>query len=191
MCAGGGPPAAPQNKPREGGKLNLEKESKIEYSKRKEFSLSILIAALYATVTVLLGSISFSALFQIRVSDALIPLGYNRRIGKAAIYGTALGAMVSNIISLYGFYDIMLGALANFFASYVAYLFSRRRSNLTKILATISSTIVVVFFIGIMLFHLVLQIPLEASLIGVSFGSFISIILLGTILLFALEKVYK
>lgn len=191
MCAGGGPPAVPQNKPREGGKLNLEKESKIEYSKRKEFSLSILIAALYATVTVLLGSISFSALFQIRVSDALIPLGYNRRIGKAAIYGTALGAMVSNIISLYGFYDIMLGALANFFASYVAYLFSRRRSNLTKILATISSTIVVVFFIGIMLFHLVLQIPLEASLIGVSFGSFISIILLGTILLFALEKVYK
>ena len=169
----------------------MEKEKKIEYNNRKVFTLSILIAALYAVITIIFGSISFSAIIQVRISDSLIPLSYNKRIGKAAIYGTTLGTIVSNIISVYGLYDIMLGALANFFASYVAYLFSRHKSNLTKILATISSTIVVVFFIGIMLFHLVLQMPLETSLIGVSIGSFISIILLGTILLIALEKVYQ
>jgi hypothetical protein len=191
MRAGGGPPAVPQNKSREGGKLNLEKESKIEYSRRKEFTLSILFAALYATVTLLLGPISFSALFQVRVSDALIPLSYNRRIGKAAVYGTALGAIVSNIFSFYGYYDLLLGTVANFFASYVALIFSKREGGLWKVLAAVSSCAVVIFFIGFLLFHLILGIPLESALIGVSIGSFISIVLLGTALLIALGRIYK
>lgn len=191
MCAGSGPPTVPQNKPREGGKLNLEKESKIEYSKRKEFSLTILIAALYATVTVLFGSISFSALFQIRVSDALIPLSYNRRVGKAAVYGTALGAMISNIFSFYGFYDLLLGSVANFFGSYVAYMFSKHEGNLWKVLAVVSSCAVVIFFIGFLLFNLVIGMPLESALIGISIGSFVSIVLLGTALIVALGRIYK
>ena len=191
MRAGGGPPAVPQNKPREGGKLNLEKESKIGYSRRKEFALSILFAALYATVTVLLGPISFSALFQVRVSDALIPLSYNRRIGKAAVYGTALGAMVSNIFSFYGFYDLLLGMVANFFASYTAYMFSKREGGLWKVLAAVSSCVVVIFFVGFLLFHLILGMSLESALIGISIGSFVSIALLGTALLVALGRIYK
>jgi uncharacterized membrane protein len=191
MCAGGGPPAVPQDKPREGGKLNLEKESKIEYSRRKEFTLSILFAALYATVTLLLGSISFSALFQVRVSDALIPLSYNRRIGKAAVYGTALGAMVANIFSFYGFYDLLLGTVANFFASYAAFMFSKREGGLWKVLAAASSCAIVIFFIGFLLFHLILGMPLESALIGISIGSFVSIVLLGTALLVALGRIYK
>ena len=191
MRAGGGPPAVPQNKPREGGKLNLEKESKIEYRRRKEFTLSILFAALYATVTILLGSISFSALFQVRVSDALIPLSYNRRIGKAAVYGTALGAMVSNIFSFYGFYDLLLGTVANFSASYAAFMFSKREGGLWKVLAAVSSCAIVIFFIGFLLFHLILGMPLESALIGISIGSFISIVLLGTALLVGLGRIYK
>jgi len=171
--------------------LNLEKESKIEYSKRKEFSLTILIAALYATVTVLFGSISFSALFQIRVSDALIPLSYNRRVGKAAVYGTALGAMISNIFSFYGFYDLLLGSVANFFGSYVAYMFSKHEGNLWKVLAVVSSCAVVIFFIGFLLFNLVIGMPLESALIGISIGSFVSIVLLGTALIVALGRIYK
>lgn len=189
--AGGGPPAVPQNKPREGGKLNLEKEIKIEYSRRKEFALSILFAALYATLTVMLGSISFSAIFQVRVSDALIPLSYNRRIGKAAVYGTALGAMVSNIFSFYGFYDLMLGTVANFFASYAAYKLSKREGGLWEVLAAVSSCLIVIFFIGFLLFHLIIGMPLESSLIGISIGSFVSIVLLGTVLMVALGKIYR
>ena len=169
----------------------MEKESKIEYSRRKEFTLSILFAALYATVTLLFGSISFSALFQVRVSDALIPLSYNRRIGKAAVYGTALGAMVSNIFSFYGFYDLLLGTVANFSASYAAFMFSKREGGLWKVLAAVSSCAIVIFFIGFLLFHLILGMPLESALIGISIGSFVSIVLLGTALLVGLGRIYK
>jgi uncharacterized membrane protein len=192
LFAGGGPPTVPQNKPREGGRINVKKEDKkIEYNSRKEFTLSILIAALYAALTVLLGSISFSALFQIRVSDALIPLSYNRRIGRAAVYGTALGAMISNIFSFYGPYDLLLGVLANFFASYAAYMFQERKGIMWKVLATVLSFTVVVFFIGFLLFNLIIGMPLESALLGISLGSFVSIVLLGMALLVALEKIYR
>ncbi len=130
-------------------------------------------------------------LLTLRVSDALIPISYNRRVGKAAIYGTALGAMVSNILSFYGFYDLFLGTVANFFASYAAYMFSKREGNLWKVLAAVSSCAVVIFFIGFLLFHLILNLPLESSLIGISIGSFVSIVLLGMILMVALGRIYR
>jgi uncharacterized membrane protein len=192
MFAGGGPPTVPQNKPREGGRINVKKEDKkIEYNKMKELTLSALIAALYAVVTILLGPISFSALFQIRISDALIPLSYNKRIGRAAIYGTALGAMISNIFSFYGLFDMGLGMLANFEASFVAYMLSERKGNIWKFVATILSFTIIVFFIGFLLFYLLIGMPLESALLGISLGSFISIVLLGMPLLVALEKIYR
>lgn len=192
MFAGGGPPTVPQDKPREGGRISVKKEAeRIEYNKRKELTLSVLIAALYAALTVLLGSISFSALFQIRVSDALIPLSYNRRIGKAAVYGTALGAMISNIFSFYGLYDLALGVLANFFASYAAYMLSGHKGNIWKVVATVLSFSIIVFFIGFLLFYLLIGMPLESALLGISLGSFVSIVLFGMTLLVALEKIYR
>lgn len=158
---------------------------------RKTFTLSILIAALYAALTILLGPLSFSAIFQIRVSDSLIPLSYNRRIGKAAIFGTTLGALVSNIFSFYGFYDLLIGSIANFFASLVPFLLKSYKGLFAKILATTLSCLTVIFFVGIILFNLILGNPLETSLLSITFGSIISIIFLGTALLFALEKMFS
>lgn len=157
---------------------------------RKTFTLSIVIAALYATLTILLGPLSFSALFQIRLSDSLIPLSYNRRIGKAAIFGTTLGAIVSNIFSFYGFYDLLIGSIANFFASLIPYLLKSYKSIHAMFLATTLSCLTVIFFVGVILFNQILNIPLETSLLSITFGSIISIIFLGTILLFALEKIF-
>jgi uncharacterized membrane protein len=156
---------------------------------RKTFTLSILIAALYAVLTIILGPLSFSAIFQIRLSDSLIPLGYNRRVGKAAIFGTTLGALVSNIFSFYGFYDLLIGSIANFFASLIPYLLGSYKGLLAKIVATTLSCATVIFFVGFLLFNQILGIPLESSIASIAFGSIISIILLGTLLLLALEKV--
>ncbi|MEM0052579.1 MAG: QueT transporter family protein [Nitrososphaeria archaeon] len=156
---------------------------------RKTFTLSILIAASYAALTILLGPLSFSALFQIRLSDSLIPLSYNRRIGKAAIFGTTLGAIVSNIFSFYGFYDLLVGSIANFFASLIPYLLKSYKSVYAKFIATTLSCLTVIFFVGFILFNQILNIPLETSLLSITFGSIISIIFLGTVLLLALEKI--
>ncbi|MEM3385065.1 MAG: QueT transporter family protein [Nitrososphaeria archaeon] len=156
---------------------------------RKTFTLSILIAASYAALTILLGPLSFSALFQIRLSDSLIPLSYNKRIGKAAIFGTTLGAFISNMFSFYGFYDLLIGSVANFFASLIPYLLKSYKSIFAKFVATTLSFLTIIFFIGFILFNLILGIPLETSLLSIALGSFISIILLGTTLIFALEKI--
>jgi hypothetical protein len=99
--------------------------------------------------------------------------------------------MISNIFSFYGFYDLLLGAVANFFGSYVAYMFSKHEGNLWKVLAVVSSCAVVIFFIGFLLFNLVIGMPLESALIGISIGSFVSIVLLGTALIVALGRIYK
>lgn len=158
---------------------------------RKTFTLSILIAASYAALTILLGPLSFSALFQIRLSDSLIPLSYNRRIGKAAIFGTTLGAIVSNAFSFYGFYDLFIGSVANFFASLIPYLLKSHKSVYVMFLATTLSCLTVIFFVGFILFNQIMNVPLETSLLGITFGSIISIIFLGTILLLALEKIFS
>ncbi|MBC7091835.1 MAG: QueT transporter family protein [Nitrososphaeria archaeon] len=139
----------------------------------------------------MLGPLSFSAILQIRLSDSLIPLGYNRRVGKAAIFGTTLGALVSNIFSFYGFYDLLIGSIANFFASLIPYLLRSYKGFIAKIVATTLSCATVIFFVGFMLFNQILGIPLESSIASIALGSAISIVLLGTLLLFALEKVFS
>lgn len=139
----------------------------------------------------MLGPLSFSAIIQIRLSDSLIPLGYNRRVGKAAIFGTTLGAFVSNIFSFYGFYDLLIGSVANFFASLIPYLLRSYKGFIAKIVATTLSCATVIFFVGFILFNQILGIPLESSIASIAFGSTISIVLLGTLLLFALEKVFS
>ncbi|MGQ9781911.1 MAG: QueT transporter family protein [Nitrososphaeria archaeon] len=168
----------------------MEKKSAL-LVKRNVFTLSILFATLYASTTVLLAPISFLAVFQIRISDALIPLSFNKKIGKAAIYGTALGAVISNfLMSIYGLPDVVIGALANFLASYSAYILSGSKDFCSKLLASISSCLIVILFVGLLLFYLVLGIPLETSLVGITLGSFISMVLVGTSLLVALERFY-
>lgn len=162
----------------------------IKSNSRKFLTLSILVAAIYAVLTVVLSPISYLAAFQIRIADALIPLSYNKKVGKAAVYGTALGAFVANIYSFYGVYDMLIGTVANFVASYAAYSLSKFKGFAPKVLASLASFLIIVFLIGVVLFHLVLQIPIEVSLFGISIGSFISIVVLGTLLLLGLEKVY-
>ncbi len=139
----------------------------------------------------MLGPLSFSAILQIRLSDSLIPLGYNRRVGKAAIFGTSLGALVSNIFSFYGFYDLLIGSVANFFASLIPYLLRSYEGFIAKIVATTLSCATVIFFVGFILFNQILGIPLESSIASIAFGSTISIVLLGTLLLFTLERVFS
>jgi len=157
---------------------------------RKTFTLSILIAALYAALTILLAPISFSAIFQVRLADALIPLSYNRRVGRAAIYGTTLGTIVSNMFSFYGFYDILLGSAANFFASLIPYMLRYHKGLAAKLTATTLSCLTVIFFVGFILFNRILGVPLETSISTIAFGSIVSIMFLGTLLLLALERVF-
>lgn len=74
---------------------------------------SAMIAALYFTLTYFLQPISFGPL-QFRVAEALTILPI---FMPEAILGLTLGCALANVLSPFGWYDILFGTLATFLAS--------------------------------------------------------------------------
>lgn len=85
-----------------------------------------IIAALYVALTCSFGAISYSGFLEIRPAEAMciLPLFFPEAI--PALY---IGCMLSNVISLYGVYDIFLGSLATLIASVLTYLTGRLIKN--------------------------------------------------------------
>ena len=81
--------------------------------KTKEISLIAVIAALYATMVIVLAPMSFGPV-QLRFADVLIPLA--AILGLPAVYGVALGAFVANAYWFMSPIDVVFGALANLVA---------------------------------------------------------------------------
>jgi hypothetical protein len=87
--------------------------------------LAAVIAALYATLVIVLGFMSFGPV-QLRVADCLIPL--SAVLGWPAIAGVSLGALVSNAyyVSATGIIDVVLGPIANLVAAGLIFYLRRR-----------------------------------------------------------------
>lgn len=77
-----------------------------------------IIAALYVALTWSFGQLSVQGLLQIRPGEALtvLPLFY-----VEAIPALVVGCLLSNIISMYGVYDIALGPIATLIAAILTY----------------------------------------------------------------------
>jgi uncharacterized membrane protein len=124
-----------------------------------------LIAAAYAALTFATAHVAYTPL-QLRASEILMPLPYNRRFGKDAVIGLTIGAFIANLISPYGIFDVVLGSLANLVAGLLAYaaglLWPGRR--LGRLVAATSTVAAVTFFIGFILFHLIYEVPLAEAL---------------------------
>jgi len=159
-------------------------------STRRDLALASFIAAAYGVGTVAISPISYGPV-QARLTDALIPSGYNRRIGKAAVYGTTLGTIIANVISPYGLPDVIVGALTNLAASYVAYRLQVISGWKGKALATLLPSIIVGVLIGGVLLTIIYQLPVALTVPGVTAGALISCVGLGWPLLEALERLLK
>ena len=87
-------------------------------SKTKKITRIGVVAALYATITLVLGSISYGPI-QFRISEVmtLLPL-----FGKEYILSLTIGCFLANVIGPYGVPDIILGTLATFISVYLVYL---------------------------------------------------------------------
>ena len=88
----------------------------MKFSIRK-ITLSAVIAALYAALTLLLAPISFGPV-QCRVAECLciLPL-----FTPYAIPGLFLGCLISNIIGSMGMFDIVFGSLTTLVAAILTY----------------------------------------------------------------------
>ncbi len=151
-----------------------------DLAKTRDIALCGIFATLYATATVAFAPISYWVI-QCRIADSLIPI--SAIFGWPAIVGVSLGCMVANVYGSLGLIDIVFGSIANMLASLCAYLLRKR-----PFVACFSSTIVVTVIVGGYLWVL-FNIPLEFSLIGVFLGSFVSMNLLGYVLLKLLSRI--
>lgn len=162
----------------------------------KDLALTTVFAALYAVLVIALAGISFQ-LVQVRVADALIPLSIV--FGWPAVIGVTLGCVISNVVSPLPsvLVDITFGAIANFFASLVAWRIGvwRRRSTfpaskelVSRFLGCLTAALVVTFIVGTYL-AVVTQMELWIWWFGIGVGSLISICGIGYSLLEILKRI--
>jgi uncharacterized membrane protein len=142
----------------------------------KQIALQGIIAAVYIVVCLALSPLSYGAI-QFRFAEALKVLPYyNRRF----TVGLALGCFIVNMFSPMGIVDVLCGTSATIItcllSSYVKSIWL-----VAPITAVITGVIV-----GVEL-HVLLSLPLIASIIGVVFGE-LTVLLLGCVGIKALSK---
>lgn len=151
-----------------------------------------LIAALYATITIIVAPIS-SGQIQVRVSEALTVLPY---FEPAAIVGLFIGCIVANAFVGNGPWDIVLGSILTLVAAILTWLigkfFKSKKSKsvyyyIGPILALLPPVIINAFGVAFIL-KIVLELPYWISVIYVGAGQFIAVYLLGYPLLMMLFK---
>ncbi|HDI73442.1 MAG TPA: QueT transporter family protein [Candidatus Korarchaeota archaeon] len=139
------------------------------------------IAAAYASLTLLLAPISFYAV-QVRVADALLALSVS--MGPPAIFGTALGCFIANMLGPFGIMDALGGSIANLVATVIAWkLRSRPYVALAQLPVTVS--LIVSAYL-----HQILNLPFLETFVYILIGSVISIDVIGLALLRAYQRLY-
>ncbi len=81
----------------------------------RDLALAALLAALYATLTMVLYAPSYGPI-QLRFSEALTVLPF---LFPAATPGLFMGCLIANLLSPYGPIDVVFGSLATLLAAYL------------------------------------------------------------------------
>jgi len=157
--------------------------------KLRKVAMAALIASLYAAGTILIAPISYG-IFQVRLTDALIMLSYSSEFGLETVVGVTLGNIVANFFSPYGLPDIIIGTLANFFASLSIRGISKLKLSFGEVISAIVASLEIAFLIGIILLYGIYNItPFFLPFISVLIGELVSLSI--GILLVRLVKKYE
>ncbi len=149
----------------------------------KYISVSALIGALYAVLTVLLAPISYGPM-QVRVAEAMTVLPF---LFPQAIPGLYVGCMVANIWGGFGPIDIFGGSALTLIAALLT--FWLRRFN-KPWLAPIPPVVLNALGVGYYL-HILADAPLWATIGSVGLGEAIACFALGLPLLYAVKRRMK
>lgn len=153
----------------------------------KKLVTTALVAAIYATLTLVLGAISYGPI-QFRVAEIMVLLPF---IKKDYIWGLTIGCFLANIIGPYGVPDIIFGTTATFLSVYAVYMTSKMMDGkkYALLVSSIWPTVINAIIIGIML-NIFFGLPLMLSMAQVGFGQFIVITIIGVPLYKSLEGKY-
>lgn len=153
----------------------------------KKLVTTALVAAIYATLTLVLGAISYGPI-QFRVAEIMVLLPF---IKKDYIWGLTIGCFLANIIGPYGVPDIVFGTTATFLSVYAVYMTSKIMDGkkYALLVSSIWPTVINAIIIGIML-NIFFGLPLMLSMAQVGFGQFVVITIIGVPLYKSLEGKY-
>jgi len=158
----------------------------ISMSKTRFLTHSALIAAIYATFTVLLAPISFGPQ-QVRVTEALAILP---AFTPAAVPGLFIGCVIANSISFLGLPDLIFGSLATLASALLTSLIARKSKGrgivLRIVLLPLPAVLINAVVIGAML-AVLMSIPFAAAAAGVLVGQALSCYGIGAPLYIALN----
>ena len=110
--------------------------------KTRFLTQSAIIAAIYATLTLVFAPISYGPV-QFRISEALTILPF---FTPVAIPGLAIGCVIANFGSGYGIIDIVFGSFATLIAAFTTY--SLRKISFGKFLAPLPPVIINALVVG-------------------------------------------
>ena len=153
----------------------------------KKLVTTALVAAIYATLTLVLGAISYGPI-QFRVAEIMVLLPF---IKKDYIWGLTIGCFLANIIGPYGVPDIIFGTTATFLSVYAVYMTSKMMDGkkYALLVSSIWPTVINAIIIGIML-NIFFGLPLMLSMAQVGFGQFVVITIIGVPMYKSLEGKY-
>ncbi len=114
-----------------------------------------LIAAVYASLTLVLAPISYGPL-QVRIAEALTVLPF---FSSFSLWGVFIGCLVSNIFSPYGIIDLLIGSSATLIAAVMTYYIGRSSFKYKKLLAPLPPIIVNAIIIGFLISSVVVTNP--------------------------------
>jgi len=147
------------------------------------------IAAGYAAVTILIAPIAYGPI-QFRISDILMPIPYLPYFGWAGVIGLTVGTIIANIVSPYGLWDMILGALSNFIGGLGAMLaYKIKNKNVGMLIAAMIPVLVVTFLIGFILLYVMFGVPFILAVGGVFVGELVTAGIGGFLLIKRLDKV--
>ena len=140
-----------------------------------------IIAAIYATLTIVLGFMSFGVV-QVRIAEALCILPF---FTPAAIPGLFVGCFIGNLFGPnLGIWDIIGGSLATLVSAYLA---SKIK---IKWLVPLPAVIINAVWVGYLLYK-VLELHLLPSMGSVALGQIVACYVIGLPLLLILERYGK
>lgn len=147
----------------------------------KEITKLAVIAAIYVVVTLAISPLSFGRLggFQVRISEAMTLLPFF--MGAPVAIALWLGCMLANYIGGLGIVDIVFGSALTLIAG----LLTARAKNIFT--AGIYPVLINAFGVAFIL-HYTLELPYWLSVLQVGVGQFISVYIIGMILMNILKK---
>ena len=152
--------------------------------KTRYMTRAAVIAALYVVLTWFsaLFGLSGQNLIQVRLSEALCILPY---FTPAAVPGLAIGCLISNLLTGAHVLDIVFGTLATLLGAIGTRLLKRWRF-LAPLPPILANTIIVPFVLRYA--YLMVDVVMPILFFTVAAGEIISVGVLGTLLLLALQK---